>query len=594
MILHPMCEDGKEAIGSMGDDAPLAVLSDTYRGMHHYFRQNFSQVTNPPIDSLRERNVMTIRTRLGNLGNILDESPEQSEMLSLQSPIVLNAEFEAMRKYMGDTAARIDCAFDPKGGLDAMRQAFDRICKEAEDAVRSGCLHIVLTDANIDADSAALPMILAAGCVHSYLVRQSLRTFTSLNVRSGECLDVHYAAVIIGVGATTVNPYLAEETIAARHARGLFGKLSLGQCLANYKKALDDGLLKTMSKMGISVLSSYRGGCNFEAVGLSRSLVQEFFPGMPSRISGIGLRGVQEKIAEQHARAFDEDVIALPIGGFYKNRRGGDHHNFEASLIHMLQDAVNTKSYAKFQKYSEAVRRLPPINLRDLLDFRASAAPVPHRRGRIDHRVAQAPGGARHLARRARAGGARDSVDRHEPDRRQVRLGRRRRGPGALQAAAQRRQCLVGDQAGGVGPLRRHGGVSQQLPRARDQGRPGRQARRGRPAARPQGQRDDRPPAPFDAGRDPDQPAAASRHLFDRGSGAADLRPEADQSRGARDREAGGALGHRHDRGGRGQGQGRRDPGVGPSRRHGRLARRPRSSTPASRGRWAFRRPTRC
>jgi glutamate synthase (NADPH) large chain len=382
MILHPMCEDGKEAVGSMGDDAPLAVLSDTYRGMHHYFRQQFSQVTNPPIDSLRERNVMTIRTRLGNLGNILDESPEQSEMLSLQSPIVLNAEFEAMRKYMGETAARIDCTFeirpnDGRGGLDAMRQAFDRICKEAEDAVRSGCLHIVLTDANVDPERAALPMILAAGCVHSYLVRQSLRTFTSLNVRSAECLDVHYVAVIIGVGATTVNPYLAEETIAARHARGLFGKQTLSQCLANYKKALDDGLLKTMSKMGISVLSSYRGGCNFEAVGLSRSLVQEFFPGMPSRISGIGLRGVQEKIAEQHARAFDEDVIALPIGGFYKYRRGGDHHNFEGNLIHMLQDAVNTESYAKYKKYSEAVRRLPPINLRDLLDFKADRKPMP-------------------------------------------------------------------------------------------------------------------------------------------------------------------------------------------------------------------------
>src|SRR5438445_3193495 len=223
---------------------------------------------------------------------------------------------------------------------------------------------------------AALLMLLAAGCVHSYLVRQSLRTFTSLNVRSGECLDVHYAAVIIGVGATTVNPYLAEETIAARHQRGLFGKLTLSQCLANYKKALDDGLLKTMSKMGISVLSSYRGGCNFEAVGLSRSLVQEFFPGMPSRISGIGLRGVQEKIAQQHARAFDEDVIALPIGGFYKSRRGSDLHNFEGNLIHMLQDAVNTESYAKYKRYSEAVRRLPPINLRDLLDFKADRKPI--------------------------------------------------------------------------------------------------------------------------------------------------------------------------------------------------------------------------
>ena len=148
------------------------------------------------------------------------------------------------------------------------------------------------------------------------------------------------------------------------------------QCLANYKKALDEGLLKVMSKMGISVLSSYRGGCNFEAVGLSRSLVAEFFPGMPSRISGIGLRGVQEKIAEQHARAFDEDVVALPIGGFYKTRRGGDRHNFEGNLIHMLQDAVNTESYAKYRRYSEQVRRLPPINLRDLLDFKTDRAAV--------------------------------------------------------------------------------------------------------------------------------------------------------------------------------------------------------------------------
>src|SRR5262249_50603136 len=226
---------------------------------------------------------------------------------------------EAMRRYMGDTAARIDCTFDPhhgdaKGGLDAMRQAFERICREAEEAVRRGCLHVVLTDANVSAERAALPMILAAGCVHSYLVRQSLRTFTSLNVRSGECLDVHYAAVIIGVGATTVNPYLAEETIAARHKRGLFGKLTLSECLANYKKALDEGLLKTMSKMGISVLSSYRGGCNFEAVGPSRSLVQEFFPRMPSRISGIGLRGVQEKSALQPARPVAECVVFLPIG----------------------------------------------------------------------------------------------------------------------------------------------------------------------------------------------------------------------------------------------------------------------------------------
>ena len=465
MILHPMVEDGKEAVGSMGDDAPLAVLSDTYRGMHHYFRQNFSQVTNPPIDSLRERNVMTLRTRLGNLGNILDESPSRARCCRCSRRSCSTPSSRRCASYMGDTAARIDCTFDPKGGLDAMRQAFDRICNEAEEAVRSGCLHIVLTDANVDADRAALPMILAAGCVHSYLVRQSLRTFTSLNVRSGECLDVHYAAVIIGVGATTVNPYLAEETIAARHARGLFGKLTLGQCLANYKKALDDGLLKVMSKMGISVLSSYRGGCNFEAVGLSRSLVAEFFPGMPSRISGIGLRGVQEKIAEQHARAFDEDVIALPIGGFYKTRRGGDRHNFEGNLIHMLQDAVNTESYAKYRKYSEAVRRLPPINLRDLLDFKTDRKPVA-----IDEVES-----ITELRKRLVAPGI--SLGALGPEAHETlsiamnRIGAKSdsgeggEDPARYTPAIQRRQRLVGHQAGGVRPLRRHGGIPEQLPR---------------------------------------------------------------------------------------------------------------------------------
>ncbi len=219
-------------------------------------------------------------------------------------------------------------------------------------------------------------MILAAGGVHSHLVRQNLRTFTSLNVRSAECLDVHYVAVLIGVGATTVNAYMAEQAIADRHARGLFGTLPLDACIARYKKAIDDGLLKVMSKMGISVLSSYRGGCNFEAIGLSRTLVAEFFPGMTSRISGIGLAGIQRKVLALHARAFDEEVVALPVGGFYRYRRGGETHAWEATLIHTLQTAVARDSYSTYKKYSEAVRQLPVVALRDLLDFKQDLKPV--------------------------------------------------------------------------------------------------------------------------------------------------------------------------------------------------------------------------
>jgi glutamate synthase (NADPH) large chain len=376
LILQPMAEDGKEAVGSMGDDTPLAVLSEHYRGLHHFFRQNFSQVTNPPIDSLRERSVMTLRTRLGNLGNILDEDASQCRLLQLDTPVLSNAEFAAMRDYMGETAVEIDCTFDAAGGDGALREAIRRIQREAEDAVRGGCTHVTLSDAAVSVERAAMPMVLATGAVHSHLVRQQLRTFTSLNVRSGECLDVHYFAVLIGVGATTVNAYLAQETIADRHRRGLFGGAGVEAAIERYKRAVNDGLLKIMSKMGISVISSYRGAYNFEAVGLSRTLVAEFFPGMTSRISGIGLAGIQLKTLEMHRRGHAEDVIALPMGGFYRYRRGGELHAFEGTLVHTLQTAVATDSYGAYRRYSEGLRKLPPIHLRDLLDFKPKRSPV--------------------------------------------------------------------------------------------------------------------------------------------------------------------------------------------------------------------------
>jgi glutamate synthase (NADPH) large chain len=376
LILQPMGEDAKEAIGSMGDDAPLAVLSDQYRGLHHFFRQNFSQVTNPPIDSLRESRVMSLKTRLGNLGNILDEDESQCDLLQLDSPVLSNAEFEAMRRYMGQTAAEIDCTFDAAGGEHALRDALHRIQREAEDSVRGGCTHLILSDKAIAAGRAAVPMILAAGGVHTHLVREHLRTWTSLNVRSGEALDVHYFAVLIGVGATTVNAYLTQEALADRHRRGLFGGLSLEDCVYNYQKAIDQGLLKIMSKMGIAVISSYRGGYNFEAVGLSRALVAEFFPGMTSRISGIGLTGIEKKTLAQHHVGFDAAQPVLAIGGFYRVRRGQESHSFDGTLIHTLQTAVATDSWQTYKKYSEGIRRLPPMTIRDLLDFRAAGPAI--------------------------------------------------------------------------------------------------------------------------------------------------------------------------------------------------------------------------
>jgi len=377
LILHPMAEGGKEAIGSMGDDTPIAVLSERYRGLHHFFRQNFSQVTNPPIDSLRERQGMTLATRLGNLGNVLDEDANQLDFLLLDSPLLTTAAFEAMRRRMGKKATDVDCTFDATGDDKALSEAIIRIQVEAETAVRGGCAHVVLTDIAANKNRATIPMILAAGAVHTHLVRQNLRTFTSLNVRSAECQDVHYVAVLIGVGATTINPYLALETIVDRHRRNLFGDATLAQCVERYVKAMDDGLLKIMSKMGISVISSYRGGYNFESLGLSRSLVSEFFPGLPSRISGLGINGIQRMVLNQHRKAFTDDAAVLPIGGFHRYRRGGEKHAFEAQSIHLLQHAVATDSFATYKRYAEGIYAMAPIHLRDLLAFAPKGPATP-------------------------------------------------------------------------------------------------------------------------------------------------------------------------------------------------------------------------
>lgn len=381
LILAPMIEDGKEAIGSMGDDSPLAVISNTYRPLSHFFRQNFSQVTNPPIDPLREDRVMSLKTRFKNLGNILATDSAQQDVFALESPVLSNGMYDRLMAFLGDRVSVIDCTFEPpKAGAqagEALRAALDRIQQEAEDAVRSGHEHIVLTDEHQGPDKIACPMILAAGAVQAHLVEQGLRSFCSITVRTAECLDTHYFAVLVGVGATCVNAYLVQDCIADRHARGLFGDLSLNECVRRHKEAIEAGLLKILSKMGISVISSYRGGYNFEALGLSRALVAEYFPGMTSRISGIGLAGLEKKATEIHEKAFDDALVTLPIGGFYRIRRAGERHALEGSLIHQLQAACDSGNYAAYKAYSRALQNREPIQLRDLLDFKPAERSIP-------------------------------------------------------------------------------------------------------------------------------------------------------------------------------------------------------------------------
>ncbi|MDQ2891482.1 MAG: glutamate synthase large subunit [Pseudomonadota bacterium] len=377
LILSPMVEGAKEAIGSMGDDTPLAVISDKPRLISQFFRQNFSQVTNPPIDSLRERYVMSLRTRFGNLANILDTEDQRDRVLVLDSPVLTGAHWERLKAHFGRTAATIDCTFETGGGAERLRAAIQRIRAEAEQAIREGKSELFLTDEAIGPDRVGIAGVLAAAAVHTHLVRCGLRSYASINVRTAECLDTHYYAVLIGVGATTVNAYLAEAAIADRQARGLFGDLTLDECLARHRTAIEEGLLKIMSKMGIAVISSYRGGYNFEAVGLSRSLVNDLFPGMPAKISGEGYASLHANAVERHDAAYDEAVVTLPIGGFYRQRAGSETHAYSAQLMHLLQTAVATDSYTSYLQFSRGVADLPPVYLRDLLQFNFPAEGVP-------------------------------------------------------------------------------------------------------------------------------------------------------------------------------------------------------------------------
>jgi glutamate synthase (NADPH/NADH) large chain len=375
-ILIPMAEMAKESLASMGDDTPSAVLSKIYRPLSHYFRQNFSQVTNPPIDSLREFRVMSLKTRFGNLKNVLDESSAQTEILVLDSPFVGNAQWDEVTRHFNASLTEIDCTFCAANGPNALQAGLERIRSEAEDAVRSGAGHLVLTDHHSDSEKVAMPMILATSAVHGHLTDKGLRTFTSLNVRSAECVDPHYFAVLIGVGATVVNAYLAEDSLADRIARGLMTS-SLNEAIDRYRTAIDQGLLKIMSKMGISIISSYRGGLNFEAVGLSRAMCAEYFPGLMSRISGIGVSGVQRKAVAVHEKAWMGRSDFLPMGGFYKSRKSGESHAWEAQTMHMMQTACNRASYDLWKQYSARMQANPPIHLRDLLAIKPLGSPLP-------------------------------------------------------------------------------------------------------------------------------------------------------------------------------------------------------------------------
>ncbi|MCI5049925.1 MAG: glutamate synthase large subunit [Rickettsiales bacterium] len=377
LILKPMVVDGKEAIGSMGDDTPIGILSQHYRGMHHFFRQRFSQVTNPPIDSLREGRVMSLITRLGNRNNFLQKSPSQMDVLELDTPVLTNNDMDRLTQHLGKEVHVLDGVFAAKGSEGVLHQTLESLKAQMDEAFDKGKRHFVLSDEKVDASHAALPMVLLVSALHHHAIMRGTRKQITLLVRCGEMLDVHHLAVLIGMGATVVNPYMAEFSIMQQHETRHYGDMPLDDCVRHYQKALSAGMLKIMSKMGISVISSYRGGAIFEAFGLSRSLMNDYFPTLKSRISGIGLRGIELRIIKRHAAAYSEqDVLSLPAGGYYNFRRGGERHVNEGEMITLIQEATKTGRYQLYKEYSEKLNNRQPILLRDLLRIESDREPI--------------------------------------------------------------------------------------------------------------------------------------------------------------------------------------------------------------------------
>jgi len=385
MILLPMAVDGQEPVGSMGSDTPLACLSDKPQSLFNYFKVLFAQVTNPPIDPIREEMVMSLISYIGQERNILQEQPINAHTLRLEHPVLTNADLERLRRVsQGDfLATTLPTLYRVSHGEKGLQDALNTLCRRASLALKSGYTILILSDRGVDEEYAPIPSLLALTAVHNHLVRESTRSQCALVVESGEPREVMHFALLIGYGASAVNPYLAIETLEEFARRGYLPEgQTFATALKNYKKSINKGLLKTFSKMGISTLQSYRGAQVFEALGLNRTLIQKYFTGTPSRIEGIGLDVIAREAQMKHEHAFrplSDSETELAVGGNYAYRTNGERHLLNPFTISKLQHAVRQESFQTFQEYTDYIdnanERL--CNLRGLMRFKKAANPVP-------------------------------------------------------------------------------------------------------------------------------------------------------------------------------------------------------------------------
>jgi glutamate synthase domain-containing protein 2/glutamate synthase domain-containing protein 1/glutamate synthase domain-containing protein 3 len=373
MILGPMAEKGEEPVGSMGTDTPLACLSDKPQPLFNYFKQLFAQVTNPPIDPIREEMVMSLTSYIGTERNILAETPQHCHTLKLPQPILTNRDLEKLRRVsQGDfLATTIPTLFAVEEGAKGLERALTQLCRRASLAIQSGYTLLILSDRGLDEDYAPIPSLLALTAVHNHLVREETRTQVALIIESGEPREVMHFALLIGYGASAVNPYLALETVRSED-----------HGVEHFIKAVNKGLLKTFSKMGISTLQSYRGAQVFEAIGLNKQLVEKYFTGTVSRIEGVGLDVIAEEAIRKHQYAFapqTEFDTELDVAGNYQWRARGEYHLYNPQTIAKLQHAVRQESFSSFQEYADLLdqqtRQL--CTLRGLLEIKEGVNPVP-------------------------------------------------------------------------------------------------------------------------------------------------------------------------------------------------------------------------
>lgn len=370
-MIVPMAKDGKDPVGAMGADAPLAILSDKPQLLYSYFKQMFAQVTNPPIDSIREEMVTSTRVMLGNSGNLTDPNKAGTYALSMRTPILTNQELASIKALdcRRMKSVTLPILFDPTKGAEGLRDALNDLCEKAEEAARTDQNVLILSDRGVDENHAPIPALLAVAAVHNHLINKVLRTEIGLILESGEPREVHHFCTLIGYGVTAINPYLALETVRDLQARKRLGDITPEEAEKNYIKAAVGGIMKVMSKMGISTVRSYHGAQIFEALGLNTNFINKFFVNTPTRIGGIGLGGVAHEALARYERAFKSDETVLEPGGWYGPVKDGEEHLFNPKTIDLLQESLINGDYAKYKEYSKAIRNDYHVTLRSLMEL---------------------------------------------------------------------------------------------------------------------------------------------------------------------------------------------------------------------------------